>query len=97
MSNNGEILQKIMEDSGMRPTVLSVPEAVFNMAKESADELGISISSWVSTAVQMIHSGQKKSPEIRTAITKQGVTIELAHRLSEIVQGEAERDRDKGR
>ena len=97
MNSEGEVLQKIMEDSGMRPVVVTIPEAVINMAKEGADELGISVSSWLCAAAQIIYSGQKQSPEIKGTVHEQGVTIELAHKLSSIMQEVIHKEEEKGR
>ena len=86
MNSEGKILQKIMEESGMRPVVVTIPEVIFNMAKECGDEVGISVSSWLCAAAQIISSGQKQCAEIKETVHEQGVTIELAHKLSNIMQ-----------
>lgn len=85
-------LEQIMSKTGMRPTVISIPEAIFDMAKESADELHIEVSSWVSAAIQIMSSGQKDSHEVKVVLTKQGAVIDLANSITSAIISESEKE-----
>lgn len=88
-------LERIMSKSGMRPTVITIPEATFDMAKESADEIAVEVSSWVSAAIQVMHSGQKDSAEIKTVLTKQSSVIDLANSITSAIISESEKEKEK--
>ena len=86
-------LERIMSESGMRPTVITIPEAIFDMAKESADEVAVEVSSWVSAAIQILRSGQKDSAEIKTVLTKQSSVIDLAKSITSAIISESEKEK----
>ena len=95
--DNLEFIKKAGDEKGMRPVVVSIHESSFNHAKESAKELGVEISSWLGAAIQMCHSGQKHSAEVRTSLAKHAAVIDLASMITRVVDEELHKDENEGR